>query len=358
MRLNPSSADIWTKCSAQPSMMVNVTRTPPSDAALEGTCASWLAEMVIKGEAPDCQSMIGEKCPESGWTVDVEMADHIQNYVDLIMSGSTVVAETYITLTDNIAGYADAVILNYDAITVYDLKYGRGVVEPTTKQLLIYAAAIAKTMGPDDHRGFILGIYQPRAHHPLGIHRFIEMTKEEVLLEARSVYAAEKRALGDQTSFSPGKHCKRCRAASMCAAVTHNLYEMFDMLSDDLIIPNNPSDVSDKLDFLSLLEDVTKGFKSALHAEAEAMIESGKQVPNWVLRGSYGNRKFNHDANVITALTGVSAIDSRPCSPAELERRGVHKDIVNALSHKPKTKTKLSRISRNEVEQTFNQKEK
>jgi len=173
--LRPSSAAIWTKCAAMPRITAQVPDEPPSDPAREGTCAAWVAEMVITGAVPDAATLLNEPHPENGWVVDAAMAYHIQNYVDMLRSrGGTVDAERTVSLNEMIRGTPDAFgVATNDELYVDDLKYGYEIVESTTPQVTIYAGALFRLL--QRKRVHIkrvhLGIYQPRAYHPAGVHR-------------------------------------------------------------------------------------------------------------------------------------------------------------------------------------------
>ena len=90
------------------------------DAAREGTCAAWVAELVINGDATCAEDMLG-KVHKNGWEVDEEMVKHINAYLAILPRAR--------------AGrglHADASILRarrttsagHDEPVITDLKYG------------------------------------------------------------------------------------------------------------------------------------------------------------------------------------------------------------------------------------------
>ena len=59
----PSASSIWTKCVGYPRLISTLPKgweTRSADPAREGTCAAWVAEMVLTGVAQECHDMIGE----------------------------------------------------------------------------------------------------------------------------------------------------------------------------------------------------------------------------------------------------------------------------------------------------------
>ena len=100
--LRPSSADIWTNCPGQPALVERlVPEQPSSDAAMEGTCAAWLAEQCLTGAIEKCRDLVDTVCPENNWPIDHIMANHIQRYCDMITGrGGDIKAERRVHLNE------------------------------------------------------------------------------------------------------------------------------------------------------------------------------------------------------------------------------------------------------------------
>ena len=60
-----------------------IVLTQDGDAAREGTCAAWVAELVINGDATCAEDMLG-KVHANGWEVDEEMVKHINAYLAIL----------------------------------------------------------------------------------------------------------------------------------------------------------------------------------------------------------------------------------------------------------------------------------
>ena len=80
----PSAAHRWTKCSAAPLFASRAGPQPTSDAAREGTCAAWVAELMLTDQPVEVGMM-----HENGWEVDPDMIGHMQEYADICRAGST-----------------------------------------------------------------------------------------------------------------------------------------------------------------------------------------------------------------------------------------------------------------------------
>lgn len=359
--LKPSSADIWTKCPAQPLIVqTHVPPAPPTEPAMEGTCAAWLAEVIINaGGLLQCRDLVGELCPENNWPVDYEMANLVQGYVDLILNrGGEIRVEKRVNLTDRIGGLPDCSALFRDQhlLIVDDLKYGYSPVEPTSAQIVIYAAAIANNLrcfGDTDIRHVQLGIYQPRAFHPDGVYRKRTITIYELMDEAQQVINAGALALGENPMICPGRHCKTCPAAHVCPGVSSELADMATWLRASQARQLTVDEMANQLTFLETIEDMVKGFKTAVEGEALARIESGQSIPGWDMKRGNGRRRYTMDRETIKTLIGVDPSSESMCTPAELERRGVDPELVKLVTETPQTKPKLTRLSKRHFAEQF-----
>ena len=162
----PSAAHRWTKCSAAPLFASRAGPQPTSDAAREGTCAAWVAELLLTDRPVE----VG-MTHENGWEVDPDMIGHMQDYADICRAdGGEMWVEEYVTLSHTIAGTSDCVTLANGVLTVRDLKYGFKLVAPDSPQLIIYAAAIL-IAPPGPVSTLRTEIYQPRGFHQDGPRR-------------------------------------------------------------------------------------------------------------------------------------------------------------------------------------------
>lgn len=377
--LRPSSADIWTNCAAQPSIVERfVTDDTPSDAAMEGTCAAWLAEMVLTGQAKNCSSLVGEQCPDNNWPVDFTMANHIQDYVDMITRrGGVISAERRVYLNEFINGTPDAYATVKNApiycepttdpnavidqsvklngpITLHvdDLKYGYSIVQPTSKQVTIYGGAIYNqaVIKPDK---IVIGIYQPRAFHVDGIYRTRTLTPPQLAGEIEQIVLAGRRCFESDPQATPGRHCKYCPAAYVCPAISTEMYDIVTIAQGSTARHMNGQELSNQLEFLVMAEDVLKGMKTSIEAEANARMDAGKHVPGWARERGKGRRRFNTGATMVLLGTGIDPRADKMCTPAELDRRGANPAIMKMITEIPDTKPRLVRMKTEDFARKF-----
>jgi hypothetical protein len=344
MILRPSSAHIWLKCAGYPRLAATLPPEPSSDPAREGTCAAWVAEMVLTGQAADTTALIGQ-AHENGWVVDRAMANHIRGYVALLRShGGTIYAEQRVVLNDLVQGTPDAAAVCDDGtLYVDDLKYGFEIVEPSTPQVRIYAGALYRQMtaaGVVINR-IQLGIYQPRASHPSGIYRTRNMTVPELLADMRMIEAAAQATQSDTAMCRAGEHCRRCDAAGKCFAVAHEVYRAVTQMHPAQERHLTAAEMAAELAFLELAEAMFKGRRDAITAEAEARLIRGEHIPGWHIESGYGQRRWKFDAKTIHMLTGLDPTAGKMVTPAELERQGADPKLLVSLTETPRTKAKL-----------------
>lgn len=355
--LRPSSAHQWMNCPGYAKLVSTLPHDVPSDPAREGTCAAWVAEMVLTGQAQRCSDLVGKQHPDNGWLVEPSMAKHIQKYVDLVRGyGGQVHAERRVTFSDTVAGTPDCfAVCDGGTLRVDDLKYGYEIVEPSSPQVWIYAAALYRMLtaqGVVIDR-IVVGIYQPRAFHPQGIHRTRTLSVQEIAAFSDTVEQASHAAQQPDALCVAGSWCRRCDAAHKCAAVAHEVYRAVTTMQNDQERQMTATEIAAELAFLDLAEAMFKGRKDAVHAEAEARLRNGKAVPGWHIEQGYGQRRWTVSAPTVAMLTGIDPTAGKMVTPAELERNGADPDVISALTETPRTKAKLKQMPEGYVASKF-----
>lgn len=332
--------------------------SPEGDEAREGTCAAWVAQMVLTGEVSNAAALVGQS-HENGWLVSVEMAGIIQEYVNTILKrGGTTSCEKFVTLCEDpyIAGTTDLTATRADHPMLYvdDLKYGHDVVEVRNNpQPIIYAAAELRNYAPGTFDKVQLGIYQPRAFHRHGIYRKWVVSVPDLLRMADEIIAAGRRCYDPVPTATAGEWCKHCPVASRCEALAHTTYARLTVVASSAHRDMTSLELSRELAFLEEAEATLKARAKAVKAEAEQRAKN-EQIPGYALRMGKGKRKFNVPGSVIKALTGVDPYTAPTlCTPAELIRRGASEASAKSLSIVPDTGWQLVRVDENEIASAF-----
>jgi len=350
--LRPSSAHRWTRCPSSEHLLRSPNALPEADtdAAREGTCAAWVAECVINGDATHCDDLVG-KTHENGWFVDQQMADHIQPYVKMLQSRDMCVAEVLIN-ANPITGTLDAKSTKGTTLYIDDLKYGYRIVEPTTPQLVCYMAGVLQE-GVANITHVQLGIYQPRAQHPEGIYRTITLTIAEAREQANAIVAIANDVVQGVGCATPGPHCSNCLRAHDCTALAHSVYEMWDVVNANGLLEPTGTDVANELALLTRLSDILSARKTAVEADAEERIKRNEFVPGWSMVERYGKRMFTLDRESIKTMTGFDPVEEKMVTPAALERMGADKDLVKAMTKTPMIGRKLKPVTDKTIAKLF-----
>jgi hypothetical protein len=322
---------------------------PEGDEAREGTCAAWLAQVVLTGHAVNTASMVGNT-HENGWLITDDMARDVQEYVNMIQKrGGTTSCEKFVTLSTDplIAGTTDltATIANIPTLYVDDLKYGRKIVEVRKNtQLIIYAAAILRKYAPGTFNLVQLGIYQPRAFHRDGVYRKWVVSVADLEKMAAAIIEAGRASYAPNPVGTPGEWCEYCPIATRCEALAHTNYARISLVHSQSHRDMTPLELSRELDFIEEADATLKARRKAVIAEAEQRARS-ERIPRYGLEMGTGKRRFNVPGFIVQALSGVNPYtEPDVCTPAELIRRGASKDVVNALSIVPNTGMKLVKV--------------
>lgn len=316
------------------------------DAAEEGTCAAWVAETIINGDASTPEDMIG-RVHRNGIEVDEDMARYLVDYVDLAQSLHQHRAEVYracsvthdgswiVGGTLDLEGWSSP-----EDYHVVDLKYGYRIIEPTTDQIWAYAA-LAIAHGNSAAR-FHLTIYQPRAVHHAGPIRTITVSRDQVEAYRDRMFARAVQIAAGAGDASPTEYCMHCLGAAKCEALTHSIYAMWTPVRSRAILDPSDQQIADELAMLKQMQAMTDARRAAVEAEATERLRRGKLIPGWAMMPRPGQRKFKFPGDVVQAMTGVDPYEVKVCTPAELERRGAKSIMVDALSTRPTVGYKLA----------------
>ena len=330
-------------------MASRVPAPAPTDPSREGTCAAWVAEMVLTGQRPDTAAMIGES-HANGWLVTPDMAAHIRRYVEMVRShGGQIHTERKVRLNQWVEGTPDAfaVLSETGELKADDLKYGYLPVEPyRNPQVSIYVGSIVRALMLSGVviTSIQIGIYQPRAWHPAGAYRTWNVSVGDLMAFVAEIEAAIPATQVERPVLVPGEHCEYCPAAATCAALANANYRMYDKITSDTQRHMRDGELKEELEFLAKARAMLDGRETAVYAEAEARIAKGAHIPGWHMAERRGARRFKYDPATVKMLTGVDATDKKMVTPAELERRGADPKIVEKLTEIPRIKPSLQPI--------------
>ena len=367
-KFSPSSAHKWLRCPGSLVMENGIPNTSSAHAD-EGTAAHFLGSECLeqKRDATDfLNCVIGIKNGNAFWdktenaetrtgfTVDLEMAEYVQKYIDAVRSqaeGNELLIERRVEFSkfidaENSFGTSDAIIICQTEIQIHDLKYGRGVKvdADNNEQMKLYALGALYDFGMfGDFTHARLVIHQPRLGHVSEavvsveeLYEFAHRAKNTVqMIKAIDEGTA---LFSEQDMLNPGeKQCHWCKAKATCPALTKQVLNTISGEFDDLStcdleteltkaveeVPNHENQLLSKLyAALPLIESWSKAISVAVTEK----LHNGEKVLGFKLvQGRAGNRAWSSAEEAEQMLKGMrlkveEMYDLKLISPTNAEK--------------------------------------
>lgn len=307
-----------------------------------------------------CREMVGQ-CHPNGWEVDMEMAGHIQEYVDMIRrEGGFISAERFVRLSPLVAGTLDnSASMTDGVLRVRDLKYGFRLIDPGAEQLVIYAGALAAELMEKGETitKIVTEIYQPRGFSPDGIHRRKEWTVSDLFKRCQWIIHCAEECHKPNPVATPGPHCLECEGAVGCAALAATSVNLLTLVQSEQHKHMDASELAARLSFIREAKKIIDAAASAVETEAMARHKGGDPIPGWTLKDRLGRKKFKMSREQIKALTGVDPVKDAEMTPAELKATGKVSDKkMAAITERPNIGFKLEPIDPRDLAREFNKK--
>ncbi len=347
--LTPSNAQLWVNCSLAGNVIASghYHSTPDAipnddDAKREGICAHWVAESMFNNRGVAARDMIGEQ-HKNGWVVDEEMAHHVASYVEYVEQfGTVTAAEKPVSLYDGlVVGRLDNTSTSGSILRIFDLKYGWKLKEAHHNYESLCYALAEWSADPWTVDAIEIHIYQPRPHHPDGPARVWRIERAEIQTWYAWLFQVATEAR-DNPRATVGDQCKYCPAAASCHALAAASYDITQTVLESRMLLYTPEQLAAELRFLEMAKKRIAARAKAIEAEATARLSKGQFIPGAVLEATKGNRQWKYALDKLAVMLGRPVHKEVPMSPAEMERAGVSKNIVNSLSERPNTGRKIN----------------
>jgi hypothetical protein len=274
-------------------------------------------------------------------TVDHDMAEHVQIYLDNLAKYTTArgvkpmieqkLPIGHITGEQGATGSGDAVVIDEAAyeLQVHDLKFGRGVevFAEENEQLALYLLGALEVFGEFcDFQRFRGVIHQPRIKsepdeyvwHREELMAFAKRAKDGAELAVRLKEAHEEGHLevaeGIEYHLVPGeKQCQFCDAKPTCPKLKRTVQEtvLAEFVDLDEVEPDRAKLVAIPADNARLARlkgwtPLLRSWCDAVDAHAEAEILAGRKVPGFkVVTGKRGNRSWKSDEEAEAILKSM-----------------------------------------------------
>lgn len=367
--LNPDTAYIWVPCpgsvllSAQCENLEDKVKADAGTAVHAGIMTAIYQESriptLVEGVI-DVTNVKEKYTQEEKECIDL-MVDHVRDIaerdgiVNIHCEETTNIPQIHLKAfgTPDVWGHStDKYILH-----IWDYKHGHGIVEAFENwQCLMYVSSMLNDACFELEYKIKIHIIQPRAFHRDGPIRTWSLSVDEFKKYEETLIKAANAATGPNPPTIPGKHCRYCRGRRACRALESYCMAAVDYEADAMADHLTPTELGLEL---AMLEDAANAIKyriTGLTEQAEHHINRGQGVPGWQLEGGSGNLAWAVPLNEVFGTIdkhGFRVRKDAAITPTQAKKLGVPADIVDKLSHRPKKKPKLKRITQADVRRIF-----
>jgi len=332
---------------------------PDDTVKQEGIAAHWLVQQVHAGNF-SAEELVDRRAP-NGVFITPEMVEYLSEYLEAVAGSEIEVDTSFSGKVWEIRGRADSIKYNPDTyhLTIPDLKYGFGIVEPEKNWTLIWHAIGWMIANPEKTTATIsFVIYQPRANHPAGRVREWSIDNRDLM----DLYVNIDETLSNPSDIlNTGKHCYKCPHITVCPASRAAELNAIDASEKAFNFEIDNQTLSFMLDHYERALNVLNQGKAALDDVALHRIRSGQIVENYTVETAKTNRLWKDFVTVdfVHGMTGLELTKKRELvTPKQAENAGVSKEFVSSLTERRDKGAKLIRMSANtKAKKIFNTKE-
>lgn len=287
--LSASASSRWLACTPSAQLEATFPNTTSSYAE-EGTLAHEIAELKLRKYylepmSPKKFSTRMNKLKKNE-LYQPEMDGYTDTYVEYLQKitlgydGQSYVAiekkVDFNTFVPDGFGTVDGLIIAGNDMYITDLKYGKGVqisAENNTQMMLYALGALMEYSFLYAIKNVHMAIIQPRLDN---VSEFL-MTVEDLLAWGESIKETARKAYAGEGEFTPGNHCKFCKAKATCRARA----EQYKNIAEYTQIKKPPLLSNDEVgDYLSLVKDV-EAWAKALKDYALDECLKGADIKGW-----------------------------------------------------------------------------
>ena len=340
-KLGASSAYRWINCPGSVALIEKSPAESSSPHATEGTQAHDLAEIILLNKAW-CKADYPE-----------DMEDAVMVYVDYIRNNLTsdtkLQIETEFDLSFIYAGMFgtnDACLISPHKkhLEIIDYKHGSGLAVEVKEntQLLYYALGAVAQLCDKQYSlvdgGITLTIVQPRAYHPEGAIRSWHIDLPYLLAWGEQLKEYALATVQESAPVQLGDWCRFCTAKAICPAMRAKSMEVAKSAFDDdmhLVLPKPQSlsgqEIETVLDHASMIGKwVTAVKKYALDVSGTGATIPGYKLVQKLSDRQWGDAQETAKDLLLEGFTEEQIFTPKSIkSPAQLEKAGVKKDLVN-----------------------------
>jgi CRISPR/Cas system-associated exonuclease Cas4 (RecB family) len=300
----------------------------PSPAAAEGTRLHDLAEQYLDGGSPTLT--------DEDWSAIGPYCEYIESQIFNPMVNTTVEVQVDlepITGEVDATGTIDCLVCSDTYLEVVDLKTGAKIVEPTSNQLKMYAAAAVEEL---DYTGEHV---RCTIHQGGKAHTVVYNTEEVIAFgeEIRGyIYAVEQEADAGHLRYVPGeKNCQWCPHVIDCEAQAGMRNEI---AAREFAVSEDPVQLAGDLALVGAL----RRWCDEVESRSLRAAEGGAVLPGFKLVRARTNRRWSEDAEEkLFELLGDAAYTRKLIGLTEAGKL-VDAETMNELTVKPEGRPTLA----------------
>lgn len=336
--LSASSSSRWLAC--PPSAVANEGYNDKDTSfAQEGTLAHEVAEVIARQRVIEHNLSDIYKLPNNPTMEMIKCAEEYADYIEeqKKSNDATVLLEQRVDFSPWVPdgfGTCDCIILQDKTLTIIDYKFGQGVPVSATNnpQLKLYALGALNDYGIalEEIDTVEMHIFQPRLNN---ISFDTIPVKDLMEWAEKTAKPTADKAVKGKGKYSPGEHCRFCKHAGKCRALTQLCTEAIETHGLRVSVPVlAPHEVADVLRMEPL---ITLWLKKVKEQATTTLLEGGDLPGYKLVEGKLGNRKWRDEMTVYKILEGAGYdstefTETKILSPSQLDKT-IGKKIVAEL---------------------------
>jgi hypothetical protein len=325
LSVSPSAWMVWEKCALSLQAVKSTLVLERDEYAKEGTRLHGIIADILRN-APHKAMVESDDAALVRFAVETVKQELNGNINFAVESGLSVKIKNV-----QFSGTADVIATAGDTVTVIDHKMGwREVEAEGNSQLKLYAhmeAALNKKI--ERWKGIIINA------------RFNSVTyaSGDIEPDYLSNVAKDILARTAKKQFQTGNHCAYCQRLTTCSKIRAAIAAWIKPGAIDSIT-REPERLSEALRLAKPAEKLFETVKK----EAQLFIDLGGAIPGVSIEYTAGTRAWPRDmtTNEIAERIGIKDVkkmyDEKIISPAQAEKIGADKDVINSIAIRPPRK--------------------
>ena len=336
--ISPSSAGIWVNCPGYIKFKELYSEEQLTIHAEEGELCHQVAETILRAKTPILRG--GDIYDAAKLYADEILQYELELHIEEKVKAPNLHSEFY--------GTPDC--FAYDKknnkLYIWDLKYGMSDIKAFENwQLICYAIAVIESYAIPDNAAIEFVIVQPRCYTSSGpIKKWLTGVSD-----LNPYFLRIKKAINEIYNFKQdsnvlsGEHCKHCPGKHTCPAAQQAAYNAIDVLTKAIPVDLTTEQASFELQRLHQAARAIDNRIAGVESQIKALIESGTNVPNYIMKASKGREVWRLSPKEILEFAEACEYDLKKpvelITPTQARKKGF--EIKEGLTERKQGRKKL-----------------